>query len=144
MILPESPGRARRLAYDNYIRNRNNNRYNNIFFRGTLQSNLGTLPSNLGTLPLSYNDIFVRGTSYVRQGNVEVNDNRMERLLISDLFKNSSIYFTKDLFSCSICLNETKDTIIRKLICSHDFHINCIEMWLSNNTSCPICRYNLI
>jgi transcriptional regulator with XRE-family HTH domain len=66
------------------------------------------------------------------------------KLSISDLFKNSSIYFTKDLFSCSICLNETKDNIIRKLICSHNFHINCIETWLSNNTSCPICRYKLI
>ena len=130
MNLPEAPGRARRLAYGNYIRNRNN------------RSNLGTLPSNLGTL--AYNDIFVRGTSYVMRGNVEVNYNIVRRLLISDLFKNSSIYFTKDLFSCSICLNETKDNIIRKLICSHDFHINCIETWLSNNTSCPICRYNLM
>jgi hypothetical protein len=117
MNLPEAPGRARRLAYGNYIRNRNNNRSN---------------------------DIFVRGTSYVMRGNVEVNNSIMRRLLISDLFKNSSIYFTKDLFSCSICLNETKDNIIRRLICSHDFHINCIETWLSNNTSCPICRYNLM
>lgn len=139
MILPESPGRARRLAYDNYIRNnRINNRINRINNRINNTRNDTINNRNQNTL---YQDIIITGRSLQT---VEVNDNRMERLLISDLFKNSSIYFTKDLFSCSICLNETKDTIIRKLICSHDFHINCIEMWLSNNTSCPICRYNLI
>jgi hypothetical protein len=138
MNLPEAPGRARRLAYDNYIRNntrndRINDRINDrdvIRQRGTSQIR---------------QDIIITGRSLqtVEVINIE-NNNRVERLLISDLFKNSSIYFTKDLFSCSICLNETKDNIIRKLICSHNFHINCIETWLSNNTSCPICRYKLI
>jgi len=55
----------------------------------------------------------------------------------------SNIYFTKDIFLCSICLNEKNDNIIRRLICNHDFHINCIDLWLSCNKTCPICRLEL-
>ncbi len=44
---------------------------------------------------------------------------------------------------CSICLaNIDKST--QKLPCNHEFHKNCIDVWLKNNASCPICRTNII
>lgn len=30
--------------------------------------------------------------------------------------------------------------MLRQLPCSHDFHLKCIDLWLSNHTTCPICR----
>jgi hypothetical protein len=40
---------------------------------------------------------------------------------------------------CQNCINE--NTIIRRMnVCSHRFHISCIDQWLNNNNSCPICR----
>ena len=43
---------------------------------------------------------------------------------------------------CNICQNPISDgTVIRKLNgCSHKFHTNCIDTWLMNHNSCPICR----
>jgi len=33
---------------------------------------------------------------------------------------------------------------MRKLpACEHSFHINCIDRWLANNTTCPLCRMEL-
>ena len=135
MNLPEAPGRARRLSYGNYIRNntRINNTRNHDNFNTINDDNFNTIND----------DIIMRSVQTVEL--VEIENIIEKRLLIKDLLKKSSIYFTKHLFSCSICLNETnKDNIIRRLICSHDFHINCIEMWLSDNTTCPMCRYDLM
>ena len=45
---------------------------------------------------------------------------------------------------CSICLEEYKNNdIIKKLPCNHIFHSECLKIWLSNKTTCPICRNDL-
>ena len=43
---------------------------------------------------------------------------------------------------CNICQNPISDgTVIRRLNgCSHKFHTNCVDRWLMNHNSCPICR----
>ena len=43
---------------------------------------------------------------------------------------------------CTICLNNfTRGDAIRKLRCGHEFHKDCIDPWLLNNSvRCPICR----
>jgi hypothetical protein len=46
--------------------------------------------------------------------------------------------------TCSICydnynLNEYK----RELFCQHVFHKKCIDKWLKNNLSCPMCRQDI-
>ncbi|KAL5801482.1 hypothetical protein ACOSQ3_033114 [Xanthoceras sorbifolium] len=43
---------------------------------------------------------------------------------------------------CSICLSEFKDgEAIRVLTqCSHQFHVQCIDLWLYSHSSCPLCR----
>jgi hypothetical protein len=47
---------------------------------------------------------------------------------------------------CSICQNDFEGTdIVRRLNnCSHLFHLNCVDTWLSNHSTCPTCRHNLI
>ncbi|OCT65800.1 E3 ubiquitin-protein ligase RNF12-A isoform X1 [Xenopus laevis] len=45
------------------------------------------------------------------------------------------------LKTCSVCITEyTEGNKLRKLPCSHEYHIHCIDRWLSENSTCPICR----
>ena len=43
---------------------------------------------------------------------------------------------------CSVCLlGYADDPVARTLLgCSHAFHARCIEQWLSQKSSCPMCR----
>ena len=44
---------------------------------------------------------------------------------------------------CSICL-ETLHPRFLELACTHHFHSKCIETWLKNNTTCPLCRCSIV
>lgn len=46
---------------------------------------------------------------------------------------------------CAICLNEFEDEETLRWMppCSHTFHTNCIDVWLSSRSTCPVCRANL-
>uniref|UniRef100_A0A4X1VH06 RING-type E3 ubiquitin transferase n=2 Tax=Sus scrofa TaxID=9823 RepID=A0A4X1VH06_PIG len=49
------------------------------------------------------------------------------------------------LKACSICITEyTEGNKIRILPCSHEFHIHCIDRWLAENSTCPICRGEIV
>ncbi|KAL5251186.1 hypothetical protein ACHWQZ_G016780 [Mnemiopsis leidyi] len=42
---------------------------------------------------------------------------------------------------CAICLKKFgKKKILRELACKHVFHKTCVDVWLLNKTSCPLCR----
>lgn len=45
-------------------------------------------------------------------------------------------------FQCTICLKKTTryDFSLKKLSCGHEFHLNCVNEWLTHSNSCPICR----
>ncbi|XVE57111.1 hypothetical protein DITRI_Ditri04bG0065300 [Diplodiscus trichospermus] len=51
----------------------------------------------------------------------------------------------KEPFDCAVCLCEFLDHDKLRLIpmCSHAFHINCIDTWLLSNSTCPLCRGTL-
>ncbi|KFO35582.1 E3 ubiquitin-protein ligase RNF12-A [Fukomys damarensis] len=43
--------------------------------------------------------------------------------------------------SCSVCLTEcTHGNKLRILPCSHEYHVHCIDPWLADNSTCPICH----
>jgi len=45
---------------------------------------------------------------------------------------------------CAVCLVEYEDgDEVRHLPCGHEFHVECIDSWLENHTSCPTCRHAL-
>lgn len=113
MDLPSEPGLNRRLAYSNIVRMRNNGNRN-------INRNR------------NFNNIFILNSyQYYTKG-----------LHLIQLFENSSVLLY-DNFECPICQEETYLNIIRKLKCNHQFHIYCIEKWLSKETTCPICRKDL-
>jgi hypothetical protein len=42
---------------------------------------------------------------------------------------------------CVICFESIKnDSLCRMLSCFHIFHSRCIDQWLENNASCPMCQ----
>ncbi|KAF4388859.1 hypothetical protein CsatB_001037 [Cannabis sativa] len=47
-----------------------------------------------------------------------------------------------DVVECSVCLSSiTDDSKVRLLPnCKHMFHVECVDMWLGSNTTCPLCR----
>ncbi|TSK98443.1 E3 ubiquitin-protein ligase RNF6 [Bagarius yarrelli] len=47
--------------------------------------------------------------------------------------------------ACSVCINEyAQGNKLRSLPCAHEFHIHCIDRWLSENNTCPICRQPIL
>jgi len=46
---------------------------------------------------------------------------------------------------CSICLdNNYMNKDWSELICKHNYHSICIQKWLSNNSTCPLCRKDIL
>jgi hypothetical protein len=41
---------------------------------------------------------------------------------------------------CSICLEPLPASPIRELACKHSFHKQCIDRWVHNALTCPMCR----
>lgn len=41
--------------------------------------------------------------------------------------------------NCPICYEETEDKF-KELKCKHTFHEKCVDKWLSNHNTCPMCR----
>ncbi|KAM0930869.1 hypothetical protein ACQ4PT_000756 [Festuca glaucescens] len=47
----------------------------------------------------------------------------------------------EDEFTCSICLEEVVvGDLLRSLPCVHQFHVNCIDPWLRQQGTCPVCK----
>lgn len=131
MTLPSEPGLLRRLAYGRCVYYRNRRR--NLIAVGNNITNIYTRRNAL--VPEAYeplNDFDQR------------QDYGKTQLSLCKLLENSTVCLGNSDMSCVICLeNYEKKTITRKLICNHTFHITCIETWLSNATTCPICRFDL-
>ena len=51
----------------------------------------------------------------------------------------------KENIICSICLDDNKlNNDWSELMCKHNYHSICIEKWLVNNTTCPLCRQDIL
>ncbi|KAL8141660.1 hypothetical protein V2J09_014692 [Rumex salicifolius] len=46
---------------------------------------------------------------------------------------------------CCICLSAYEDgTELRELPCGHHFHCSCVDKWLYINSTCPLCKYDIL
>ncbi|KAJ1435861.1 Zinc finger, RING-type [Sesbania bispinosa] len=46
---------------------------------------------------------------------------------------------------CTVCLSEYQDDDMLRILpyCGHSFHVTCIDLWLQQNSTCPVCRISL-
>lgn len=55
---------------------------------------------------------------------------------------DGSIQNPEDGLTCSVCLEQVNmGEIIRSLPCLHQFHASCIDPWLRQQGTCPICKH---
>lgn len=48
----------------------------------------------------------------------------------------------EDDLTCSVCLEQVNaGELIRSLPCLHQFHTNCIDPWLRQQGTCPVCKH---
>ena len=48
-------------------------------------------------------------------------------------------------FDCTICQETVRTGIYRKInSCGHCFHVHCIDSWLDQHSSCPVCRQEIV
>ncbi|KAJ4953326.1 hypothetical protein NE237_030158 [Protea cynaroides] len=57
-------------------------------------------------------------------------------------FRFSSLKGAREGLECAVCLSKFEDIEILRLVpkCKHAFHIDCVDRWLENHSSCPLCR----
>ncbi|CAN8271054.1 unnamed protein product [Cochlearia groenlandica] len=57
-------------------------------------------------------------------------------------FRFSALKGSKQGLECSVCLSKFEDVEILRLLpkCKHAFHISCIDTWLEQHATCPLCR----
>jgi E3 ubiquitin-protein ligase SDIR1 len=47
-----------------------------------------------------------------------------------------------DELTCSVCLEQVNvGDVLRSLPCLHQFHANCIDPWLRQQGTCPVCKF---
>jgi hypothetical protein len=98
---------------------------NDTILTANLFADLITILQNPGAIPVNYQDVVVG-----------LDKNDLDKLKI-DTYNN----FTTTCDTCSVCIDKfVSDDICRELKCSHLFHKDCIDHWLSDNISCPVCR----
>ncbi|CAJ1943909.1 unnamed protein product [Sphenostylis stenocarpa] len=76
-----------------------------------------------------------------------LHDSGLDQALIDALpvFHYQDLLGSKEPFDCAVCLCEfSEDDKLRLLpMCTHAFHMNCLDTWLLSNSTCPLCRASL-
>ncbi|XP_078160685.1 RING/U-box superfamily protein [Carex rostrata] len=51
---------------------------------------------------------------------------------------------SEDELTCSVCLEQVNEgDLLRSLPCLHQFHASCIDPWLRQQGTCPVCKYRV-
>ena len=57
------------------------------------------------------------------------------------IYSNSKLIINNE--KCIVCMQNYKHREFFRLLpkCNHGYHKKCIDKWLKNNLTCPICRF---
>lgn len=58
---------------------------------------------------------------------------------------SDEFFSSNDEAQCTVCLIEYQPKDVLRILpyCGHSFHVGCIDTWLQQNSTCPICRISL-
>lgn len=58
---------------------------------------------------------------------------------------NNEVFVSRENAICTVCLGEYEEKDMLRVLptCGHAFHINCIDVWLRQHSTCPVCRVSL-
>jgi E3 ubiquitin-protein ligase SDIR1 len=75
---------------------------------------------------------------------VDVVDSSSEKSLVDlEAAKQINMVDLEEL-TCSVCLEQVVDgEMVRTLPCLHQFHSACIDQWLRQQGTCPVCKFKL-
>ncbi|XP_059656027.1 RING-H2 finger protein ATL46-like [Cornus florida] len=94
-------------------------------------------------LEMSGSDAFERQLQQL----FHLHDSGLDQAYIDALpvFLYKEVIGLKEPFDCAVCLCEFSEQDKLRLLplCSHAFHIDCIDTWLLSNSTCPLCRGTL-
>jgi len=82
---------------------------------------------------LTYEQLMTLDNTIVKKG---MSDKEMEAFPIDVFVKGYD-----EECACSVCISELESgEITRKLTCGHKFHKDCVDTWLNQNITCPVCK----
>ncbi|KAF3326468.1 E3 ubiquitin-protein ligase ATL6 [Carex littledalei] len=92
-----------------------------------------------GTAPTTSSE---SGQRSIQKG---VDNSVLETFPIMEYAAVKKLSTVKGPLECAVCLSEFADDESLKLLpgCCHVFHPECIDQWLENHTTCPVCRADL-
>lgn len=71
----------------------------------------------------------------------------VDRSIIDALpvFSFASLLGLKDGLECAVCLGRFEQPELLRLLpkCKHAFHLECVDTWLNNHSTCPLCRHRV-
>ncbi|KAF9676536.1 hypothetical protein SADUNF_Sadunf08G0012200 [Salix dunnii] len=93
-----------------------------------------------------------QGSSIANRGSVVIDIGLNEATLASYsklLYSQRKLQHTgndSQPFCCSICLGDYEDNDMLRLLpdCGHVFHLKCVDCWLKQHSTCPLCRNSLV
>lgn len=95
------------------------------------------VPSNSGINSETFDNFFQGFCQSMRQSSPAEVQRRINAM------KKRQFDPVKDETTCSICLESHCDTVA-EVTCGHIFHLTCMETWLKQKNSCPLCQANVV
>lgn len=136
--------------------------HNNYFTGFSTTSEIPRIHSQLSSIIRSrYVVNYYDPLSYMRRNNVIINrpyNNNINNINNSNNFSRLNFIQrenreqhsesdpdpTPEPEKCSICWESINDSTKKTLVCNHSFHRNCVNRWLETNSSCPLCRREIL
>lgn len=100
-----------------------------------VQSQMGAVETSFEEIP----NIFDTG------GSKGLPENSVEKIPKIRITSNNNVDDSGEKVSCSVCLQDFQlgETVRSLPHCHHMFHLPCIDKWLLQHGSCPLCRRDM-
>lgn len=123
-------------------------KYNNGLFTGELKNN-GRFGKFCFSPKKLVKMLAVGQSRLVREGNISerygvlnypIPSTTLNNVRNLNLISEPQNRVIREPATCSICLDNISNSDVKELRCNHKFHRNCINTWLQDNNTCPLCR----